>query len=183
MTSWIQSRLLSHAAESIMWIIKHELHRNILVQLHTVLIKCRHPGVSHLCCWYFCLYFFTHFPPSKPECGGAVVILWSVFWRVFLRLSGLTSTVPLSNVLWINSNARFFRNSNCVIFNYPKYLIARYAFTSETAKINTKTQFSHLVVFHVSSKLNPCYLTVLYASDWIQSLRSNSVENVFIRYH
>ena len=160
MANWIQSKLLLHDAESIMWIMKHELHRNIsFVQLHAVLIKFGHPGVSHLCCWYFCLYFFTHLPPSKPECGGAVDILWSIFWRVFPRLSGLSSSVPLSNVLWINSNASFFWNSKFVIFNYPKYLIARYVFTSETAKINAKTQFSHLVVFCVSSKLNPCFVS------------------------
>ena len=34
------------------------------------------------------LVLFTHFPPSKPEYGGAVVILWSVFWRVFPHISG-----------------------------------------------------------------------------------------------
>ena len=92
------------------------------------------------------LVLFTHLPHSKPECGGAVVILWSLFWRVFLHFSGLSSSVPLSNLLWINSNASFFWNSNCVIFNSPKYLIARYAFLSETAKINAKTQFDHLLV-------------------------------------
>ena len=142
-----------------MWIMKHELHQNIsFVQLHTVLIKFGHSGVSHLCCWYFCLYFLNHFPHSKPERGGAVVILWSVFWCVFLPLSGLLSSAPLSNVLWIKSNATFFRNSIYVIFNSPKYLIARYTFTSETVKINTKTRFSHLVFFCVSSKLNPCFV-------------------------
>ena len=147
MANWIQSKSLSHDAESIMWIMKNELHRNIsVVKLHTVLIKFGHPGVSHLCYWYFWLYFFTHFPPSKPECGGAVVILWSLFLRVFFRHNGLSSSVPPSNVLWINSNASFFRNSNCVIIIYPKYLIAKYAF------------ISHLVVFHVSSKLNPCFV-------------------------
>ena len=105
--SWIQSKLLSHDADSIMWIMKHELHRNInFVKLHAVLIKFGHPGVSHLCCWYFCLYFFTHFPPSKPECSGDVVILWSVF---------LTYIAPSLRPLFLSATLQYIMDQVYVL--------------------------------------------------------------------
>lgn len=116
------------------------------VPLHTVLIQICIPE-----CYIYTAGTLFPSPALKIWIWGSCDDFGKCILMFLPSLSDLYSSMSLSNELYMHSNARFSRISNCIIFNSPKYLIGRYAFASKTSKM----QFSHLVIFYVSSKLNP----------------------------
>ena len=98
----------------------------------------------------------------RRSCGNFVK---RILTCIFLRPYGLSSSVPLSDALHINSKAiAFSETPNCVIFNSPKNISLRDTHSPQKPqKINALTRFAHLVVFRVYYKLNPPLVPQSYA--------------------